>query len=215
MKTLLDLFFTFFKTGLFTFGGGYAMLPMLQREIVDRKKYATNEEVMEYYAIGQCTPGLIAVNTSTFIGYKQKGVIGGIVATLGFICPSVIIICLLAGIIDIYADFEVVKNAFAGIRACVCVLIINAVIRLWKTSIDGMFTFAVFALVLIAAVAFDINPVVLVIASGITGVVYGAFLSRRTASADMPADAPDSSETVYNSDSSGIQSAGEGKEELK
>lgn len=178
MKMLIELFITFFKTGLFTFGGGYAMLPMLQREVVDKKKYVTNDEVMEFYAIGQCTPGLIAVNTSTFIGYKKAGIPGGIVATLGFICPSVIIISLLAGIIDIYADLEIVRNAFGGIRACVCILILNAVIRLWRSSIKNTFSLVIFVLVLAASVFFNINPVILILAGGVIGIIHGVAAGR-------------------------------------
>ena len=102
MKLLFNLFISFFKIGIMTFGGGYAMLPMLENEIVTRNKWATMEEIMDYFAIGQCTPGVIAVNTATFVGYKKKKIIGGIVATLGVITPSIIIICLLAGVIDAF-----------------------------------------------------------------------------------------------------------------
>ena len=87
MKELADLFVTFAKMGLFTFGGGYAMLPLLEREVVDNKKWATKEEIKDYYAVGQCTPGIIAVNVSTFVGYYQKGIVGGIIATLGVVFP--------------------------------------------------------------------------------------------------------------------------------
>ena len=99
MKQLLELFLTFAKIGGFTFGGGIAMLPMLQKEIVEKKNWATQEELMDYYAIGQCTPGIIAINTATFVGYKQKGTIGGIVATLGMAFPSVVIITIIAALV--------------------------------------------------------------------------------------------------------------------
>ena len=95
MKQLLLLFITFFKVGLFTFGGGYAMLPLLQDELVRRRKWTTDEELLDYYSIGQCTPGVIAVNVSTFIGYKQKGIVGGCVSTLGMIMPPLLIIMLM------------------------------------------------------------------------------------------------------------------------
>ena len=130
MKQLLDLFFTFARIGGLTFGGGYAMLPILQREVVEKRKWVTNEEIMDYYAIGQCTPGVIAVNTATFIGQKCAGNIGGIVATLGVIFPSLIIITIIAAFLQNFADLAVVKNAFAGIRICVSVLIINAVMKM-------------------------------------------------------------------------------------
>lgn len=119
-----------------TFGGGYAMLPILQREVVENKGWATEEELADWFAIGQCTPGVIAVNTATFAGRKVLGNIGGVVATLGVVFPSLIIISLLAGVITTFAEVAWVKNAFAGIRVCVCVLIFNAVVKLWKKSVD-------------------------------------------------------------------------------
>ena len=127
MKELLDLFLTFARIGGLTFGGGYAMLPMLQKEVVERRGWATNEELMDYYAIGQCTPGIIAVNTATFVGNRTRGAVGGVVATLGVVFPSLVIITIIAAFIRNFADLAVVKNAFAGIRVCVFVLILNAV----------------------------------------------------------------------------------------
>ena len=130
MKLLWELFLAFARVGVMTFGGGYAMIPILEREIVDKHGWATEEELMDYYAVGQCTPGVIAVNTATFIGYKYKGVAGGIAATLGVVFPSVVIITLIAGILTNFADVPAVKSAFAGIRVCVSVLIFNAVLKL-------------------------------------------------------------------------------------
>ena len=121
--------------GAVTFGGGYAMLPILEREIVENKKWGTEEELADYYAIGQCTPGVIAVNVATFIGRKTAGNSGGVAATLGVVFPSVVIITLLAGVIEYYSSLEWVAHAFAGIRVCVCVLIFNAVLKLFKKSI--------------------------------------------------------------------------------
>ena len=115
MKELLTLFLTFAKVGVMTFGGGYAMLPILQREIVENKGWATDEELTDYFAIGQCTPGVIAVNTATFIGRKQKGILGGIAATLGMVFPSLVIISILAGLIANFAHLAWVQHAFAGI----------------------------------------------------------------------------------------------------
>ena len=132
MRELLDLFWTFARVGGLTFGGGYAMLPILQREMVEKRQWVSDEELMDYYAIGQCTPGIIAVNTATFVGQKRKGIVGGIVATLGVVFPSLVIITIIAAFIQNFADLAVVKNAFAGIRVCVCVLILNAVIKLLK-----------------------------------------------------------------------------------
>ena len=132
MKLLFELFFVFAKIGVMTFGGGYAMLPILQREIVEKKKWTTDEELMDYFAVGQCTPGVIAVNTATFIGQKMKGILGGIVATLGVVFPSLSIISILAGVIEAFSHIQWVQHAFGGIRICVCVLIANAVVKLFK-----------------------------------------------------------------------------------
>ena len=123
LKELWELYWAFFQVGIMTFGGGYAMLPMLQRIVVNEKKWADEEEIMDYYAIGQITPGVIAVNTATFIGYKQKKSIGGIAATLGVVSPSIIIILILANIIDQFSDITIVQHAFNGIRIVVCALV--------------------------------------------------------------------------------------------
>lgn len=169
MKKLIDLFLTFARIGGLTFGGGYAMLPIIQKEVVEKRKWATEEEVMDYYAIGQCTPGVIAVNTATFIGYKNKGLIGGIVATLGVIFPSLVIISIISMFIINFADLEIVKHAFAGISVCVCVLIINAVIKLGKSSIVDTTALLIFLGVFIASVFFNVSPIIAVIASGFVG----------------------------------------------
>ena len=115
-KSLGTLFFTFFKIGLFTFGGGYAMLPLLQREIVEKKKWATEEEMLDYFAVGQCTPGVIAVNTATFVGFKEKKLSGAVFATLGIVSPSLVIITIIAALLSNFAHIAAVQNAFAGIR---------------------------------------------------------------------------------------------------
>ena len=119
MKELLNLFLLFAKIGATTFGGGYAMLPIIEREIVDKRHWATIEELMDYYAIGQCTPGIIAINTATFIGEKRRGITGGIIATLGFVTPALIVITVIAAVLQNFAEYAAVQNAFAGIRVCV------------------------------------------------------------------------------------------------
>ena len=132
MPILLDLFCTFFRIGAFTFGGGYAMLPMLQREIVEKKKWAAEEDLLDYFAVGQCTPGVIAVNTATFVGYKKEGVAGGIMATLGVVAPSLVIITVIAAVLSNFAHIPAVRNAFAGIRVAVGLLILDVGIRMAK-----------------------------------------------------------------------------------
>ena len=186
MNLYLDLFLTFPRVGVCTFGGGYAMLPILQREIVEKKEWATEAELTDYFAIGQCTPGVIAVNTATFVGQKQKSIPGGIVATLGLVFPSIVIILVIAAFLQNFADLPVVIHAFAGVRACVCALILSSVLKLRKSSLVDGPTAVIFAVVLVLAVignfiAFDgntplgallnflLSPVVLVVAAGVAG----------------------------------------------
>ncbi len=133
----LTLYLTFFKIGLFTFGGGYAMLPMLRREVVNKYGWATDEEMLDYYAIGQSTPGIIAINTSTFIGLSKGGFFGAICATLGMVTPSLIIIMSIARFFTEFQDNQYVLSAFTGIRVVVVVLILNAVIKMGKKSIKN------------------------------------------------------------------------------
>ena len=172
---LLDMFWTFAKIGVMTFGGGYAMLPILQREVVDNKGWATEEELMDYFAIGQCTPGVIAVNTATFVGCKNKGIIGGIFTTLGVVFPSLIIISLLAGVIEAFSHVVWVKNAFGGIRICVCVLIINATVKLGKKAITGFPTLIIFLVVALGSFLTDLSPIIFVVAAAIAGILLKAF----------------------------------------
>ena len=165
-----DLFCTFAKVGVMTFGGGYAMLPILQREVVDKKGWTTEEELMDYFAIGQCTPGIIAVNTATFIGQKTKGFWGGLCATLGVVFPSLIIIMLLAGVIEAFSHLVWVQHAFGGIRICVCILILNAVVKLFKKAVIDKLTLAVFLIIALGSYFTPISPVIFVLAAGILGV---------------------------------------------
>lgn len=169
MSMLFELFIIFAKVGVMTFGGGYAMFPILQREVVEKKGWTTEQELMDYFAIGQCTPGIIAVNTATFIGYKQKGIIGGIMATLGVAFPSIVIIVIIAAFINNFSDSAVVKNAFAGVRICVCVLIFNAVIKLWKNAVVDKAALTIFLLVFILSLFTNLSSVLFVIFAGIAG----------------------------------------------
>ena len=171
MKELLDMFFTFARIGGLTFGGGYAMLPMLQKEVVEKRGWATEDELMDYYAVGQCTPGVIAVNTATFIGAKQKGILGSIFATAGVISPSILIIGIIAAFIRNFAELAAVKNAFAGIRVCVCVLIFNAVAKLYKKAVIDLPTTVIFGLVFLGSVLFDVSPAVYVVLAGAAGIL--------------------------------------------
>ena len=171
MKELLEIFIVAFRVGIMTFGGGYAMLPILQREVVENKKWVTEAEVLDYYAIGQCLPGIIMVNTMIFVGEKRKGKIGGIAAALGTVCPALIIITIIAALLTNFADSEIVKKAFAGIRVCVCVLIFNAVVKLWKSSVIDWKCFLIFALVAVLSLLTNITPVVFVVLAAVCGIV--------------------------------------------
>lgn len=171
MKALIEMFLIFARIGGFTFGGGYAMLPMLEKEIVNNKHWATEEELMDYYAIGQCTPGIIAINTATFIGYKVKGVAGAIAATLGVIAPSLVIITVIAAFISNFMELSFVNSAFAGIRACVCILIFDAVMKLAKKALVDRATVVLFAVVLGLSLFTKISPALLVVLAGAAGVL--------------------------------------------
>ena len=171
MNQYLDLFLTFARVGVMTFGGGYAMLPILEREVVDGKGWATSEELMDYYAVGQCTPGVIAVNTATFIGQKQAGNLGGIVATMGIVFPSLVIITAIAGVLTNFSHLAVVQNAFAGIRVCVCVLVFNAVVKLWKNAVVDKWSLLLFLAVFLLSLLLDVSPVIFVIITAAAGIL--------------------------------------------
>ena len=179
MNIYLDLFTTFFKIGLFTFGGGYAMLPMLESEVVNKKKWATYDQLMDYFAVGQCTPGVIAVNTATFIGYYQTTIPGAIVATLGVIGPSIIIILCIAALMTNFAQIPMVQHALSGIRVAVCVLILKAVIKLAKSGIKDIWGIALFALALCAAFFNLTSTVVIVIIAAAAGILISLAKAKK------------------------------------
>ncbi len=190
MNLLVDLFLTFARIGVCTFGGGYAMLPILQRELVENKKWATEGELADYYAVGQCTPGIIAVNTATFVGRSQAGVAGGIVATLGLVFPSIVIIMVIAAFLQNFMHLEWVAHAFNGVRAGVVALILSSVIKLLKNAVIDWPTRIIYAVVLVMAAAgafctmpegtlgtvlgFILSPVFLVVAAGAAGLCVRA-----------------------------------------
>ena len=178
MRELFSLFLSFAKIGVLTFGGGMAMLPMLQREIVESKAWCTEEELTDYYAIGQCTPGIIAVNTATFVGQKQRGIAGGVAATLGLVFPSLVIIVAIAALLSNFAEIPAVQNAFAGIRVCVCVLIINAVVKLWRKTVIDPCTLVIFLAVFAGAVFTPLSPVVFVLLSAAAGLLLKGWEAR-------------------------------------
>ena len=189
--TILMLMFEFFKTGLFSIGGGYAMLPILERELVDKRHWTTMDELRDYFSIGQCTPGIIAMNVSTFIGEKKNGVKGTIAASVGFLTGPVILILIIAMFISNFAHLEVVQHAFAGIRVCVCVLILQAILRLWKSSVVDPVALVIYIVVFALHAFSGVLPVkipaaVLVILAGVAGVIIS---DRRNRAARKEGDA--------------------------
>ena len=170
MKEYLELLTSFFKVGILTFGGGYAMLPMLQREVVERRGWITEDEVLDCYAIGQCTPGVIAVNTATYVGYRRRGVPGAIAATVGIVLPSLIIITIIASVLRNFADYPAVVHAFAGIRVAVAALVVQAVVKLGRKGVKGALGIGIFAASLIIMTVFSISPVYIVAAAILIGV---------------------------------------------
>ena len=169
MNLYLDLFFTFARVGVCTFGGGYAMLPILQREVVEKKGWATEGELTDYFAIGQCTPGIIAVNTATFVGHKYRGIPGGILATLGLVFPSLLIITAIAACLANFAAFPVVQHALSGINAAVVALIAASVLKLGKSTLKDMVSVGIFLIVLLLAVFVGVSPALLVLGAGLVG----------------------------------------------
>ncbi len=171
MNIFLDLFLTFFRIGGLTFGGGYAMLPMFKKELSEKKGWCTEEDILDYYAIAQCTPGVIAVNTATFVGYKIKGIMGAISATLGVVAPSVIIITIISAFISGFADNPYVAHAFSGIRVAVCALVAVTVFGLLKKNVKDILTAILAVLAFVLTVFFDLSPVIAVVFAAIIGIV--------------------------------------------
>lgn len=178
-ESVFVLFRSFFMIGIMTFGGGYAMLPMLEREVVDKHGWATQEELLSYYAIGQCTPGVIAVNTGTFIGYKTAGVWGGIMATLGVVSPSLLIILLIASALNQVAGNAYVVSAFAGIRPVVGALIAGSVVRLFRSSVKNVWQLALCVAAFAIVALLGQSPVWVVVGAAVFGLAAGGRLVKR------------------------------------
>jgi len=175
-KTKLStLVFTFFKIGIMTFGGGYAMLPMLEKEIVQKHKWATYEEILDYFAIGQTTPGIIAVNTATFIGYKTRKNLGGVVATIGILLPSLIIITALASVLRAFQNNIYLAKAFSGIRISVSAMILGSVVKMAKKSIKNLTSIVLCLAALLSELVLGISPIIITICTiGLSLIVYFA-----------------------------------------
>lgn len=178
-KRLWQLFATFFKIGAFTFGGGYAMIPLIQREVSEKRKWITDEEMLEVVAIAESTPGPIAVNSATFVGYKICGFWGSFFCTLGVVLPSFIIILAISGILELVQDMKVVKYAFMGIRAGVLALIIKALVKMYKACPKGLVSYIVMGLSFILAAIVKIDVIIVVICCAVIGLVSSMVAERR------------------------------------
>ena len=174
MRDYLKIFLTFARIGAFTFGGGYSMLPMFQHELVEKHGWLTEAEMTDIFAVSQCLPGVIAINSAVFVGYRQKKLSGGVIAAFGAVLPSLVIILIIAAILTNFADIPVVKRAFSGISVCVCVLIINTVIKLWKNAIVDKPSLIIFAAVFLISVLTSLPTALLVIAAGVCGIAISS-----------------------------------------
>jgi len=179
-RHIFGLFSAFFRIGLFTFGGGYAMLPMMQREITEKHKWATEEEVLDCYAIGQATPGIIAINTATFIGYKTGGVPGALAATLGMVMPSLLIITALSALILRYRDNEYVSKALLGIQGAVVALVAVAIIKMGKKAFKGILTYVLGVVGFLLLFFLDVPAYFIIAGAILLSIFYTLYKSGRS-----------------------------------
>lgn len=179
LKNLLDLFFVFFKIGAFTFGGGLAMLPILEKDLVDKLKWSTREELMDFYAISQSTPGIVAVNVATFIGYKRCGIIGGIIGTLGVVTPSIIIITLIALFLQNFMDISWVQKAMAGINVAVAALLTKAVWTFAQKGVKNLLGFILFIVAFLLMAFLNVNTIFIIIGSALVGIISFVLASKK------------------------------------
>ena len=169
MKEYLDLLWAFVVIGATTFGGGYAMLPVLDRELIKKRRWVTMDEILDYYTIAQITPGIIAVNVATFVGNKRKGLLGGIIATIGLILPGVSLMLLVSLFISRFAEYQMVQRAFAGIRVAVCALILDTVLKLVKGFFKNYKSIIIFVIAFALQAVFSVSPVYIILGAGLAG----------------------------------------------
>ncbi len=184
MRKLLSIFWTFAKIGGLTFGGGYSMLPMLRRECIEANGWISEEELLDYYAIGQTTPGLIAVNTSILIGYKASRLSGALAAALGVVFPSVVVILIIAAALSGYMGLPAVEHAFAGIRVVVAAMILSAMLRQWRGAVKDKACAVIFAAALVALLFTGVSPVIIVLSAAAAGIVITFFKKRSPKAGD-------------------------------
>ena len=189
LPTLLELFFAFFRTGIFTFGGGLAMMPMLQKELIEKKHWLTEEDLIDYYAIGQSTPGIIAVNVATFVGYRQAGVLGAIIATLGIISPSIIIITILAGTINSISEYPRVQAALKGINVAVAALLTTVIIKFAKKTIKNIWNVLFMLIAFVCIFWFKVPSFIIIVVAILLGCLNVVRLKKKEAKLENVANA--------------------------
>ena len=178
---IFGLYFSFAKIGTFTIGGGLAMMPMMQKELVDKKKWITEEELIDYYAVGQSTPGIIAANVATFVGYKQYGIIGGIVATLGMVTPSLVIIMILANLINSISDYPMVQKALNGINVAVAALLTSVIVRFAQKTIKNVWNALFMGIAFILIFFFHVPSFIVILCAIATGIILTVIKVRKEA----------------------------------
>ncbi|MDN5304159.1 MAG: chromate transporter [Fusobacteriaceae bacterium] len=178
MKKLIELFLVFFKIGAFTFGGGYAMLPIIEKELVEKRDWLTKKELLDIAAVAQMTPGAIATNTATYLGFRQKGFLGATAATFGVVLPSIIIITLIYKFFSQNFNMPIVKSAFLGIRSAIIALILNSVIKIFKHSVKNRYTLTIFILSTFILIVFNINPILIIIFTGFFSLILSLFFKN-------------------------------------
>lgn len=172
MKELFLLYSLFFKMGAVTFGGGYAMLPILRRELVQNHGWVDEEQIMDYYALSQGLPGIIAVNVAVFIGYRRRGIPGAVAAAFGMVSPCIIIITIIAAFLSNFQNNVYVRHALSGISVCVIALILDAVIALWKKGVKDKVGLAICLVMLLLSVFTQLSPILLVVTCALVGIGF-------------------------------------------
>ena len=179
MKTVFDLFLTFMRIGAFTFGGGYAMIPLIQREVCTNKKWLKDEDILDIIAIAESTPGPIAINAATFVGYRVAGFFGAFMATLGVVLPSFLIITAVSFVLKAFGDLKVVKYAFTGVRAAVLALLLKALWSLFKVSKKNAVSYALMAAAFVLAAFVKVDAVFIILGCAVFGLIW-TLIRRRT-----------------------------------
>lgn len=172
LMQILDLYLVFFKIGSFTIGGGLAMMPMMQKELIQKRKWITDEELLDYYAVGQSTPGIVAVNVSTFVGYKQFGILGGVIATLGMVTTSLLIIMILAGLINSIDEYPLVKKALAGINVSVAALLTSVIVKFAQKTIKKFIHLIMMLISFVLVYFFKVHSVWIILVTIFIAVIY-------------------------------------------